>query len=333
MNGNNAHRFARIGICLSSCIGMFVMSAGLFGESIPSPLATPEIEIQQENEGGQVTFSPDGGEILAATWYNPIKLWDSSTGGLLRTFGNKIDATAPIVFSPDGRTFVSGSGELSSTIWLWDLVSAKVNETFSKSDLFCFAFSPDGNILASAYGGKARLWDVASGELINELSGHTDLIYALAFSQDGRSLLSASNDNTIRIWDVNGKRSLKVFSGPSDGTSKLCFSPDGRSFYSVSGDQAIRLWSVDKGVEKVVDISSTSRLYTVAFSTDLMYAASGYENGTLTLWDLNRRTKLATINGHKEGIYSLAFSPDGRRIVSLSSDGTIKVWDVGKLLR
>ncbi len=106
------------------------------------------------------------------------------------------------------------------------------------------AFSPDGSLLVSASGDHtARLWDTTTGEELQVLAGHTDLVWSAAFSPDGRLVATASNDGSIRLWELGpGVRATQRLTllGLPDGWAAL--SADGR--YKVEGDPAGRFWHV-----------------------------------------------------------------------------------------
>lgn len=98
-----------------------------------------------------------------------------------------------VAISPDGRTLVSGSGDIK----IWNLASGQLIRTLGHSG--SIAISPDGRILASGRG-DIKIWNLASGQLIRTLTGHSGGV--LAISPDGRTLVSGSSD-TIKIWRVS----------------------------------------------------------------------------------------------------------------------------------
>jgi WD40 repeat protein len=111
------------------------------------------------------------------------------------------------------------------------------------------AFAPKGRRVVSGGNDRTvRVWEVASGKEVHSLKGHANAIIGVAFSPDGRKILSASSqyqtaDQFIRLWDGESGRELQSFGGSgTDSIRCLAFSPDGRSVLAGDTDQSLRLW-------------------------------------------------------------------------------------------
>src|SRR5581483_11223955 len=159
-----------------------------------------------------VALSPDGLMAATASWDKTVKLWDLPSGKLIRTFTDHTDKVHVVAFSPDGQWILSGGWDRVPRLWSIN-VSGPVHrfETL-KSTIAGVAFSPDGRQFAVSTGeenrsgpGKdclIRIWDIATGKQLRQLEGHTQPIWAIAFSEDGSLLVSAGYDQTARVWDA-----------------------------------------------------------------------------------------------------------------------------------
>jgi RNA polymerase sigma factor (sigma-70 family) len=154
---------------------------------------------------GAPTFSPDG-RLLAGTDREQVRVWDVATGR------QRVELPQTqvhgLAFSPDSRTLACGDGD---GITLWELATRKERTRieFPSSSGVALSFSPDGRWLA--WGGQARnhpgpqevyLWDVWRGEKVRPFTGHDLWVSGLAFTPDGRRLVSAGADTTLLVWDM-----------------------------------------------------------------------------------------------------------------------------------
>ena len=161
------------------------------------------------------------------------------------------------------------------------------------------------------------------------LSGHSDTVLALAFSPDGRTLVTGGSDRTVRIWDTGAGRPVEVRTQPNDVVLDLAFSPDGTMLASAghTDDPTIRLWATD-GWKPLgtLNVGVTS-VQALAFSPDGRTLAAGGLSGRIVLFDTRTLTERKRLAGHTGGTYDLAFNPAGTLLASGGSDGRARVWD------
>jgi len=163
--------------------------------------------------------------------------------------------------------------------------------------------------------------------------GHSEEVGAVAYSPDGKRIVSGSSDGTIKIWDAETGRELRtLFAGHTSSVKSVVYSPDGKRILSAS-DKMIKIWDAETGRE-LRTLGHTTFVYSVAYSPDGKRIVFGSGDKTVRIWDAETGRELRTL-GHTTFAYSAAYSPDGKRIVSGSSDGTIKTWDAetGRELR
>jgi WD40 repeat protein len=165
--------------------------------------------------------------------------------------------------------------------------------------------------------------------------GHTMSVASVAFSPDGKYVLSGSWDDTLKLWNVETGREIRTFTGHRDNIKSVAFSPDGKYALSGSEDRTLKLWDVATGKELRTFARHLESVKSVAFSPDGKYALSGSEDNTLKLWDVSTGKEIRAFIGHRGDVKSVAFSPDGKYALSGSEDNTLKLWDVstGKEIR
>ena len=159
------------------------------------------------------------------------------------------------------------------------------------------------------------------------LRGHDDFVGSIAFSPDGKRIVSGSDDNTIKVWDAETGDELMTLRGHKESVKSVAFSPDGKRIVSGSDDKTIKIWDAATGVELMTLHGHGREISLVAFSPNGKCIVSGSADNTIKVWDAANGAEVMTLRGHKFGVSSVAFSPDGKRIASGSGDKTIKIWD------
>jgi WD40 repeat protein len=239
------------------------------------------------------------------------------------------------------QTNLKGYNFSHLTIWKAYLQGINLNEVnFSESDLsksvftqsfggiHALAFSPDGQVLAAGDSkGQIHLLRLEDEQKIATFSKHGWWTVSIAFSHDGKKLVSSSIDTTIKIWDVNTGQLLHNL-GLTNWIWTVAFSPDSRIIASGSNDNFIRIWDANTGECIKTFEGHTGWVLSVAFSPNGQIIASGSYDKTIKLWDVNTGQCLQTFVGHEDAIWSVAFSPDGEKIASSGAEKFIRLWNV-----
>ncbi|KAF7978742.1 hypothetical protein HWV62_44752 [Athelia sp. TMB] len=166
---------------------------------------------------------------------------------------------------------------------------------------------------------------------LKTIEGHKEDVTSVAYSLDGKHIVSGSWDKTIRISDAEtGETVAGPFIGHTNWIMSVDFSPDGKYVASGSFDGTVRIWDVLTG--DAIDgpfRGHTSIINSVIWSPDGKYVVSGSDDCSCRVWNVETSKTIAgPFERHSGSVRCVAYSPDGKHIVSGSDDQTVRVWDV-----
>lgn len=316
-----------------------------------------------------VVFSRDGQRLLTASLDNTAAIWDAASGKALTIFRGHDWHVLSAAFSPDEKTIVTASRD--GTVRLWNVADGeqwtsksgeKLAFTGHRGAAHGAAFSPDGRQVASCgYDKRVLLWNPAEmiafdfqkllagndppTQRFLEVGDHRAAVRAVAFSFDGRHLLSASHDNSVKIWSLPRANSAslagespslwKSLRGHHGMVSGAAFFPqDDNLVITGSHDGFARVWNVKSYEEQRVVRGKTidghdDAVLAAKFSGDGDFILTASRDRTARAW---RADDAQEVQSYREGHAFLAtrsvFFPSGERLLTAGMDGTLRIWDV-----
>jgi WD40 repeat protein len=257
--------------------------------------------IRYEGDVTSAAFSPDGKYIVLGSCdkqdsnqsclAGSVRVQETSTGKEVTHILHD-DRVFTATFSPDGKYVLSGSWD--RTIRVWEALTGKEIAHIKDDEIVWFsaAFSPDGRYIVSdgcdkvnsriiCISGFIHVWEALTGKEVARMT-QDDWVRSVAFSPDGKYIVSGSMDRTVRVWEsATGKEITQM--KHDDWVESVAFSPDGKYVVSGSIDKTARVWDAITGQE-ISRMTQDDGVTSVAFSPDGKYVVSGGYDKTARVW-------------------------------------------------
>lgn len=238
-----------------------------------------------------LAFSPDG-KWLAAGGYRVIRLLDAASGRTERVISGLIDQVQALAWSGDGRTLAAAGG-------------------------------------IPGQAGEVALFQTQNWQMLLKLTGHTEVVYAVAWKPGGGEIATGSLDKTARIWNPLTGQCTHVIKDHAEAVFGIAYSPNGKLLATGSGDRSAKLFDTGSWKRVVVLTAHTDAVTRVAFNASGSLLATSGADRQVRIWTV----KPGTIDNPErtldegDGINDCVFSPDGSLLVWGASNHKVKVFN------
>jgi WD40 repeat protein len=336
-------------------------------------IAAPRLAAQEAKERAilkghiafvsSLAFSPDGKTLLSGSNDQTVKLWDVTSGKLVRTLEGHVETVYSVAMSADGKKVIAAT---LNEVRLWDVATGKQlsgpNDKVRRL-AFPVGFFPDGQHYFTGLGNGVGVWEAGTNRPLAEFRGDVadaGLVAVWGITKDGRRLASTHPGGTLRVWDfpeLTKTDTFKEVAKIAKVFGSVAFSADAKVLAAPNGlhGRTIKVWEAATGKELAsfevgADVSVRAGGYVpgggaLAFVPGTRTLAIVVEtkdrekekgsSARVELWDTSTGKKSASLKGlpHGGGTYGIvAFSPDCRTLALGDEAFAIKIWDISSII-
>lgn len=282
-----------------------------------------------------LAFSETGNVAISGDEDGDLKLWDVQNRSVIATLPFHLESITAAALTPDGLHAVSAA---RGTVMVWDLHQAQQSPPDERK-------LPIKSIDVSVVSGSAVVargapdWrprdtavhvsDLTSGRAVARLEGHEKPVNSVAVTDDGRYVVSGSDDMSVRVWNTAAPSEVASLQGHTAPVTAVAITPDGHFAVSGSEDNTVRIWDLQRKQELNSLKIDEDIVEAVAMTSDGKHVIAGTYNGVIRHWDLRSSFEAApqSLDG-RDRVRAVAITPGGDSAVFGLDDGSLRLWDL-----
>jgi WD40 repeat protein len=237
-----------------------------------------------------IALSPGGKKVVSGSGDHAMRLWDIDTGKVIAKLAGHMGEVYSVCWNRDGGQVVSGAVN-DGTARVWDVESGKTILAIATGleDVYAVIYSPDMTMIATGGLGPEeylKIWDGRTGKLGANLKGHTATVHCLAWTADGKMLISGSGDGSVRTWNTTSWQQITVLTELHDAWA-IAISPNGRILATASWDNTAQLWNLENCQPIGSALQHNEFVRYTSFSTDGKLLTTGCGDKNAYAWDIS----------------------------------------------
>jgi len=237
-----------------------------------------------------------------------------------------------LAYSKDGKYIASGS---YTEVKIWDAALGIPKHTVGgfAASVVTLSFSPDSKLLAVGGGaptedGEIKVFDVVTGKVVTDIkSGHSDTVYGVCFSPDGKMLATCGADKFVKVWEMPSGKFVKAFEGHTHHVLDVGWKADGKLLASCGADNVVKVWDFEKGEQARTINAHTKQITRLVFIGIKPEFATCSGDQTVKFWNVDNGGNTRNFGGSNDFLYALGVSPDGNIVVTGGEDGLARLYN------
>ncbi|XP_027123471.1 autophagy-related protein 16 isoform X1 [Coffea arabica] len=280
---------------------------------------------------GTIVFEYNSTKLISGGQDRDVKMWDTNTGALVRTFEGCVGSVLDLSITPDNRTIIAASG--SKNLVVWDASSARTRHTLTghmeKVVAVDVSKISSRHVVSAAYDRTIKVWDLQKGYCINTILFPSNC-NALTFSIDGQTICSGHVDGNLRLWDIQTGKLLSEVAAHSLAVTSLSLSRNGNTILTSGRDNLHNLFDMRTlevcGTFRANGNRVASNWSRSCLSSDDNYVAAGSVDGSVHIWSISNAKIVSTLKEHTTSVLCCSWSGFGKPLATSDKNGSICVW-------